>query len=73
MKQNKGKGIVLAIILISACNNAVKISNQLFQNGDGRQSMIGSCVHMGLYAGAFLLFSAAQAAILLLFGHLLPF
>ncbi len=64
---------ILAIILISACNNAVKISNQLFQNGDGRQSIIGSCVHMGLYAGAFLLFSAAQAAILLLFGHLLPF
>ena len=64
---------ILAILLISACNNAIRISNQLFQGGDSRQPSGGSCVHMGLYGGAFLLFSALQAAILLLFGHLLPF
>lgn len=63
---------IQGIVLISACNNALKISAQLFKDpGDWRKTE-GSCVHMGLYGGAFLLVSFLESVILLLFRHLLP-
>lgn len=63
---------VQAVLLISACNNALKISAQLFKDpGDWRRTE-GSCIHMGLYAGAFLLFSFLESIILVSFRYLLP-
>lgn len=63
---------IQALLLISACNNALKISAQLFKDpGDWRRTE-GSCIHMGLYGGAFLLFSFLESIILIFFRRLLP-
>ncbi len=63
---------ILAVLLISACGNALKISAQLFQDpGEWRRSQ-GSCIHMGLYTGAFLLFSFLESLLITFFRHFLP-
>ena len=61
-----------AVLLLSACGNALKISTQLFSDPGEWRRTEGSFIHMGLYGGIFLIFSLMETILIFTFRHLLP-